>query len=266
MTWLTCTRARSVTPFGAEHPEVGQFLDNLAVLLPPRAPYPSCQPFWNRLHGSSGGQASRRASKLFNPGASAILVFLCGPTANAAGTDQDTLAEDRHGALAIEYVVAFCRGDAAQGWMVGTWRQIATRASKSGRGHGLALAAEGASPHGAIHTLKGKEPSAGVAHGNIHLGADLVCLLDGAGNHAIGIRKGEGHEVNPFRSGTHQDARASRVAGRPGHQILLQRNAARRGLGRRVRSQGKHRRSSRRPLRCHHADATRSRWTATTCA
>ena len=43
----------------------------------------------------------RRSSELFNPGAGAILVFLCGPTANAAGTDQDTLAEDRHGALAI---------------------------------------------------------------------------------------------------------------------------------------------------------------------
>src|SRR6266446_3913001 len=82
--------------------------------------------------------------------------------------------------------------------MVGTWRQIATRAS------------EGGSPHGAIHALKGKQPPAGVAHGDIHLGADLVCLLDGAGDHAIGIREGEGHEVNPFRSATHQDAGARR--------------------------------------------------------
>src|SRR5207342_2524822 len=94
---------------------------------------------------------ARSASELFNPGAGAILVFLCGPTANAAGTDQDTLAEDRHSALAIEHVVAFGRGDAAQGRMVGTWRQIATRASEGGRGHGLALAAVGASPHRAIH-------------------------------------------------------------------------------------------------------------------
>src|SRR5882724_8940592 len=90
--------------------------------------------------------------------------------------------------------------------MVGTWRQIATRASEGGRSHGLALAAEGASPHGAIHALKGKETSAGVAHGDIHLGADLVCLLGGADDHAIGIREGEGHEINPFRSRTHQDA------------------------------------------------------------
>src|SRR5262245_65391193 len=82
--------------------------------------------------------------------------------------------------------------------MVGTWRQIAARASKGGRGHGLTLAAEGASPHGAIHALKGKEPSAGVAHGDIHLGADLVCLLDGAGDYAIGIREGESHEVKSF--------------------------------------------------------------------
>src|SRR5215510_9937916 len=161
-------------------------------------------------------RSSRRASELFNPGAGTVLVFLCGPTANAAGTDQDTLAEDRHGALPIEHVVSFGRGNAAQGWMVGTWRQLATRASKGGRGHGLALAAEGASPYGAIHALKGKEPSAAVAHGDIHFGADLVCLLDGTGDHAIGIREGEGHEVNPFRSGTHQDAGASQVAERPG--------------------------------------------------
>ena len=134
-----------------------------------------------------------------------------------AGADQDTLAEDRHGALAIEHVVAFGRGDAAQGRMVGAWRQIATWASEGGRGHGLALAAEGASPHGAIHALKGKQPSAGIAHGDIHLGADLVRLLDGAADHAIGIREGEGHEVYPFRSATPQDAGAGRVAGRPGH-------------------------------------------------
>src|SRR5262245_9292771 len=159
----------------------------------------------------------RRASELFNPGAGAFLVFLCGPAANAAGTDQDTLAEDRHGALTIEHVASFGRGDAAQSWMVGTWRKVATRAAKGGRGDGLALAAEGASPHGAIHALKGKEPSTGVAHGDIHLGADLVCLLDGSGDHAIGICEGQGHEVNPFRSETHQDAGASRVAGRPGH-------------------------------------------------
>jgi len=158
----------------------------------------------------ASAKASQRASELFNPGAGAILVFLCGPTANAAGTDQDTLAEDRDGALAIEHVVAFGRGDAAQGRMVGTWRQITTRASEGSRGHGLALAAEGARPHGAIHALKGKEPSAGVAHGDIHLGTDLVGLLDCAGYHAIGIRKGEGHEVNPFRSATHQGAGASR--------------------------------------------------------
>jgi hypothetical protein len=51
--------------------------------------------------------------------------------------------------------------------MVGTWRQIAIRASEGGRGHGLALAAVEASPHGAIHALKGKEPCAGVAHGDL---------------------------------------------------------------------------------------------------
>src|SRR5688572_29838116 len=101
--------------------------------------------------------------------------------------------------------------------MVGPWRQVATRASEGGRGHGLALAAEGAGPHGAIHALKGKEPSAGIAYGDIHLGADLVCLLDGAGDHAIGIRESEGHEVNPFQSGTRHDAGARLVAGRPGH-------------------------------------------------
>ena len=53
-----------------------------------------------------------RLSELLDTGAGAILVFLCGPAANAAGTDQHTLAEDRHGALAIEHVVAFGRGDA----------------------------------------------------------------------------------------------------------------------------------------------------------
>ena len=141
--------------------------------------------------------------ELFNSGAGAILVFLSGPTANAAGTDQDTLAENRHGALAIEHVAAFGRGDAAQGRVIGPGRQIATGASEGSRGHSLALAAKGASPHGAIHALKGKEPSAGVAHGDIHLRADLVCLLDGAGDHAIGIREGEGHEVDPFRSEIH---------------------------------------------------------------
>ena len=47
----------------------------------------------------ASAKASRRPSELFNPGTGAILVFLCGPTANAAGTDQDALAEDRHGAL-----------------------------------------------------------------------------------------------------------------------------------------------------------------------
>src|SRR5882724_12391252 len=104
---------------------------------------------WNRMRFHLiSFRSSRRASELFNPGAGAILVFLCGPTANAAGTDQDTLVEDRHGTLAIEHVVAFGHGDAAQGRMVGTRRQIATRASEGGRGHGLALAAEGASPHG----------------------------------------------------------------------------------------------------------------------
>jgi hypothetical protein len=127
---------------------------------------------------------------------------LCAPAADAAGADQDALAEDRHGALAIEHVVAFGRGDAAQGRMVGPRRQIATRASEGGRGHGLALAAEGAGPHGAVHALKGKQPSAGVAYGDIHSGAHLVRLLDGAGDDAIGLGEREGHVSSPFQAGT----------------------------------------------------------------
>src|SRR5437762_3478820 len=39
----------------------------------------------------------RKGSELFSPGAGAILVFLGGAAADAAGADQDTLAEDRHG-------------------------------------------------------------------------------------------------------------------------------------------------------------------------
>src|SRR6185312_10595398 len=152
-----------------------------------RAARPSDRTLRRGSPSASGGAAQvtsvdrrRSASELFNPGAGAILVFLRGPTAHAAGTDQDALAEDRHGALAIEHVVAFGRGDAAQGRMIGTGCHIAARPSEGGRGHGLALAAEGAGPHGAIHALEGKEPSTGVAHGDIHLGADLVGLLDGA--------------------------------------------------------------------------------------
>jgi len=141
------------------------------------------------------------ASELFNPGTGAVLVFLRRPAANAAGTDKGTIAEDRHGALAIEHVVAFSRCNTAQGRVLRTWRQIAAGAAKGSRGHGLALAAEGASPHGTIHALKGKQSSAGIADGDIHLGAHLVSLLDGAGDNTIGICKGEDHEVGPLLGG-----------------------------------------------------------------
>ena len=48
-------------------------------------------PSKKRAPGDDPGPArGRRASEPFDPGAGAILVFLCGPPANAAGTDQDT--------------------------------------------------------------------------------------------------------------------------------------------------------------------------------
>ena len=105
----------------------------------------------------------------------AVFVLLGRTAADAAGADELAVPEDRHRTLAIEHVIAFRVRDAAQGRMIGAFRQVAARSAK-GRGcHRLTLTAETAGPHGAVHPLEGNQTPAVVANGDVHLRADLFC-------------------------------------------------------------------------------------------
>ena len=71
--------------------------------------------------------------------------------------------------------------------MVGAGGEFSTGAAERSGGDRLALTAVGASPHGPIHALEGEQAATGVAYGDVHLGADLVRLLDCARNDTVGI-------------------------------------------------------------------------------
>src|SRR4029453_10996288 len=120
-------------------------------------------------------------------------------TSNPAGTYENAATEDRHGTLAEKHVVALGHDNAAQRGMVGAWRQVTAGTTEGGRRHSLALAAIGASPHGTVHPLKCHQPTASVAHGYVHLCADLRCLRDCTCNHPVRICKRQSHaSYSPF--------------------------------------------------------------------
>ena len=75
------------------------------------------------------------------PGPRAILIFLRRAAANPAGANDDPVAQDGHGALAHDHVIALRRRDAPRRGVIGPLRQFATGPAKGGRGDGLALAA-----------------------------------------------------------------------------------------------------------------------------
>src|SRR4051794_18608008 len=79
--------------------------------------------------------------QLLDPGPGAILVFLRGAAADAAGANDLAFAEDRHRALAHDHFATRCGGDAARGRLVGACGHIAAGAAERRRGDRLALAA-----------------------------------------------------------------------------------------------------------------------------
>src|SRR5262249_33175718 len=123
----------------------------------------------------------------------AVLILLSRPAPNPAGAYKYAAAEYRHGTLAKKHVTTLGHDDAAQRGMVGARREFAARTAEGGRPPGLALAAVGTGPHSAVHALKRHQSTASVAHGYVHLCADLGCLGDGAGNHAVRISECQGH-------------------------------------------------------------------------
>ena len=93
------------------------------------AHYLTCSPWWQ------GNPCSSELLQLRDIGMGAILDLLRGPAIDAAGALEDAVTNDRHHSLAI-----MCRGDPARGPLVGALRQLAARAAKCSRDHGLPLA------------------------------------------------------------------------------------------------------------------------------
>src|SRR5215510_736316 len=94
--------------------------------------------------------------------------------------------------------------------MVGAWRQVTARTAEGGGRDSLTLATVGTSPHGTVHPLKCNQPTASVAHGYVHLSADLRCLRDGTCDYPVRICKCQSHaSYSPFHHGKGQRRRVS---------------------------------------------------------
>src|SRR5690349_8047641 len=76
----------------------------------------------------------------------AVFVLLRGAASNAAGALDDTVADDRDGALAHDHLAAGRGGNAARGRLVRPLAHLATGSTEGRRGDSLALAAIGARP------------------------------------------------------------------------------------------------------------------------
>src|SRR5437773_367505 len=111
-------------------------------------------------------------------GAGAVLVFLRGAAADAAGAFDDAIADDRDRALAHDHLAARGRGDAARRRRIGTRLHLAAGPAERGRGDRLPLAAIGAAPDRIIHALERDQPAAGVAHRGADLDVELLRLGD----------------------------------------------------------------------------------------
>src|SRR5262249_6571851 len=126
-------------------------------------------------------------------GASAVFVLLPGAATDAAGTIDDTIADDRNCSLAQDYVAALRRDDPARGWLVGAIRHLAARTAERGRSDGLALAGIGACPYRVVHALKCNQPAAGVADRGADPDVQLPCFRQGALKDAISFVQRETH-------------------------------------------------------------------------
>src|SRR5579884_866508 len=130
-------------------------------------------------------------------GAGAVFVFLRGAAADAAGADDDAVADDRQPALTHDHVPALGGGDAARGRVVGARGQLAARPAERGRGDRLALAAVDPGPDRIVHAAEGDQPAAGVADRDADLDVELARLGDGAGNDAVGFVERQTHAHPP---------------------------------------------------------------------
>jgi hypothetical protein len=95
--------------------------------------------------------------------AGAVFVLLSGAAADAAGTLDDAIADDRNRSLAHDHMAALRRGNPARRWLVGALCHLAAWTAECSRGDGLSLACIGARPYRVIHALKCNRPAAGIA-------------------------------------------------------------------------------------------------------
>src|SRR5262245_34464305 len=125
--------------------------------------------------------------QLADAGLGAVLVFLAGAAADAAGALDRAGADDRHRALAHDHVAAGVRRDATERRMVGALGQRAAGPAERRRGDRLALAAVDAGPACVVHALERDQAAAGVADRNADVDLERLRLVQRAADYLVGF-------------------------------------------------------------------------------
>src|SRR6266571_9121780 len=130
--------------------------------------------------------------------AGTVLILLRCATANPTGAFHDAIADDRHRALTGDHMPTLGGGDATDDGRVGALLQLAARASKAHRRHGLALRTINAAPDGAIHAVESDQTPAGITDRHTDFDVHFLRLGDSTRHNFVGFIKSESHMRTSF--------------------------------------------------------------------